>query len=287
MQNPHTHNFPSYIFSRWFPYLFETKRSWTEDRQTDRPQRRDIYARSDMLDMHVVICSISARCYWSIISTKQTMSLFSVAVLSKDNRPLYLKEFNGSSGSASVEGSSRSGDTLTSSDDLFDLAREASTLSVSSTSTSSAGGARSAGPLNAGIGQSCSIDQQFILHAALGRLEQLTEPKGQGAAWRFGRPNQLGHEAMWVGLVGHVDDVRLYAYVTTTKVKIIVACEDTSLPGQAEQGRAHDVALKNLMVSKSHVLPHRRNDIFPMFVYSATSIALLDQYFLTVVLPSF
>ena len=213
------------------------------------------------------------------------MSLFSVAVLSKDNRPLYLKEFNGSSGSASVEGSSRSGDTLTSSDDLFDLAREASTLSVSSTSTSSAGGARSAGPLNAGIGQSCSIDQQFILHAALGRLEQLTEPKGQGSAWRFGRPNQLGHEAMWVGLVGHVDDVRLYAYVTTTKVKIIVACEDTSLPGQAEQGRAHDVALKNLMVSKSHVLPHRRNDKFPLFVYSATSIALLDQYFLTVVLP--
>mmetsp|Transcript_18950 Transcript_18950/g.44884 ORF Transcript_18950/g.44884 Transcript_18950/m.44884 type:complete len:228 (-) Transcript_18950:8-691(-) len=181
------------------------------------------------------------------------MSLFSVAVLSKDNRPLYLKEFNGSSGSASVEGSSRSGDTLTSSDDLFDLAREASTLSVSSTSTSSAGGARSAGPLNAGIGQSCSIDQQFILHAALGRLEQLTEPKGQGAAWRFGRPNQLGHEAMWVGLVGHVDDVRLYAYVTTTKVKIIVACEDTSLPGQAEQGRAHDVALKNLMI-KIHSL---------------------------------
>jgi hypothetical protein len=183
------------------------------------------------------------------------MSLISVAVLSKDNRPLYLKEFNGSSGSASIEGSSRSGD---SSDDLFDLAREASTLSVSSTSTSTsnAGGAWSTGPLNAGIGQSCSIDQQFLLHAALDRLEQLTEPKGQGAAWRFGRPNQLGHEAMWVGLVGHVDDVRLYAYVTTTKVKIIVACEDTFL-GQAEQGRAHDVALKNLMVSKSQVLPHR------------------------------
>ena len=173
--------------------------------------------------MYYVVASSDS----GIISTKQTMSLFSVAVLSKDNRPLYLKEFNGSSGSASVEGSSRSGDTLTSSDDLFDLAREASTLSVSSTSTSSAGGARSAGPLNAGIGQSCSIDQQFILHAALGRLEQLTEPKGQGAAWRFGRPNQLGHEAMWVGLVGHVDDVRLYAYVTTTKAKIIVACEES------------------------------------------------------------
>ena len=198
---------------------------------------------------------------------QETMSLISVAVLSKDNRPLYLKEFNGSIGSASVEGSSRSGD---SSDDLFDVAREASTLSVSSTSTStsSAGGAWSTGPIITGIGQSCSIDQQFLLHTALGRLEQLTEPKGQGAAWRFGRPNQLGHEAMWVGLVGHVDDVRLYAYVTTTKVKIIVACEDTFLPGQAEQGRAHDVALKNLMVSKSQVLPHRRNDIFPMFVYS-------------------
>ena len=219
---------------------------------------------------------------------QETMSLISVAVLSKDNRPLYLKEFNGSIGSASVEGSSRSGDTLTTSDDLFDLAREASTLSVSSTSTStsSAGGAWSTGPIITGIGQSCSIDQQFLLHAALGRLEQLTEPKGQGAAWRFGRPNQLGHEAMWVGLVGHVDDVRLYAYVTTTKVKIIVACEDTFLPGQAEQGRAHDVALKNLMVSKSH----RRNDVhFQCLCIPATSIlvALLDQYFLTVVLTSF
>jgi len=214
------------------------------------------------------------------------MSLISVAVLSKDNRPLYLKEFNGSIGSASVEGSSRSGD---SSDDLFDVAREASTLSVSSTSTStsSAGGAWSTGPIITGIGQSCSIDQQFLLHTALGRLEQLTEPKGQGAAWRFGRPNQLGHEAMWVGLVGHVDDVRLYAYVTTTKVKIIVACEDTFLPGQAEQGRAHDVALKNLMVSKSH----RRNDVhFQCLCIPATWILLvapLDQYFLTAILPSF
>jgi hypothetical protein len=178
------------------------------------------------------------------------MSIFSVGVVSKDNKPLYLKDFIGPSGSANGGGGGGGSGGIHASDDsvpvdMFDLAREASNVSVSS--SSSAGD--SAVPLNDGIGKLCSIDQQFVLHSALDRLEQLTEPNGLGAAWRYGRPNQLGHEAMFVGLVGHVDDLRLYAYVTTTKVKIIVACEDAFLPGQAEQGRAHDVALKNLMVS--------------------------------------
>ena len=176
------------------------------------------------------------------------MSLVSVAIVSKDNKPLYLKDFRGSR-------------DITESDefmsvDMFDLAREASnSVSQSAPASSPASDGTGAGaggstvPLDAEIGKSCSIDQQFILHSALDRLEQLMEPNGLGAAWRYGRNNQLGNEAMFVGLIGHVDDLRLYAYITTTKIKIIVACEDAFLPGQADQGRAHDVALKNLMVS--------------------------------------
>lgn len=177
------------------------------------------------------------------------MSLVSVAIVSKDNKPLYLKEFRGSR-------------DITESDefmsvDMFDLAQEASNSVAQSAPASSpasdgagAGSGGSTVPLGAEIGKSCSIDQQFILHSALDRLEQLMEPNGLGAAWRYGRPNQIGNEAMFVGLIGHVDDLRLYAYITTTKIKMIVACEDAFLPGQADQGRAHDVALKNLMVSE-------------------------------------
>lgn len=175
------------------------------------------------------------------------MSVVSVAVVSKDNKPLYLRDISDSDGPYPV--------------DMFDLAREASNVSQSASASSpasdgagAASGSDSTVPLDAEIGKSCSIDQQFVLHSALDRLEQLMEPNGLGAAWRYGRPNQLGHEAMFVGLIGHVDDLRLYAYITTTKIKIIVACEDAFLPGQADQGRAHDVALKNLMVSELAVV---------------------------------
>lgn len=177
------------------------------------------------------------------------MSLVSVAIVSKDNKPLYLKGFRDIS---------ESDDSFPV--DMFDLAREASNNMQSTPATSpvsdgaGAGAGGSTVPLDAKIGKTCSIDQQFVLHSALDRLEQLMEPNGLGAAWRYGRPNQLGHEAMFVGLIGHVDDLRLYAYITTTKIKIIVACEDAFLPGQADQGRAHDVALKNLMVSELVVM---------------------------------
>lgn len=169
------------------------------------------------------------------------MSLVSVAVVSKDNRPLYLKDFRGSRDNPA------SGESFPI--DVFDLAREASNTSLSASPASSGAGGCTVPPLDAEIGKSCSMDQQFVLHSALDRIEQLMEPGGLGAAWRYGRPNQLGHEAMFVGLVGQCDDLRLYAYITTTKIKIIVACEDAFLPGQADQGRAHDIALKNLMVS--------------------------------------
>mmetsp|Transcript_36053 Transcript_36053/g.78964 ORF Transcript_36053/g.78964 Transcript_36053/m.78964 type:complete len:224 (+) Transcript_36053:115-786(+) len=176
------------------------------------------------------------------------MALVSVAIVSKDNRPLYLKDFREDGGGDSQAWGIGVGGTVSgidaSSADLFHLAHEAS----SDKAATAAAAVAPTEPLQASIGQSCSIQQQFILHSALDRMHQLCEPDGMGAAWRYGRTGQIGHEAMYVGLIGHVEDVRVYGYITTTKIKIIVAVEDAFLPGQTEQGKAHEVALKNLMI---------------------------------------
>lgn len=178
------------------------------------------------------------------------MALVSVAVVSKDNRPLYLKEFRDGAGSDSQAWGTSNGVGIgargvidSNSADIFYLAHEAS-------SDAAIAPTEPLDPPTNMIGQSCSIQQQFILHSALDRIQQLTEPDGMGAAWRHGRAGQIGHEAMYVGLIGHVEDLRVYGYITTTKIKIIVAVEDAFLPGQTEQGKAHEVALKNLMVRR-------------------------------------
>ena len=188
------------------------------------------------------------------------MALVSVAVVSKDSRPLYLKEFRkgGANDSQACGTSTSTGFGVgvgsgridsTGSDDIFCLAHEASSDTLAPGSLAAA----PTEPLDLGLptntGRTCSIQQQFILHSALDRVHQLTEPNGMGAAWRYGRAGQIGHEAMYVGLLSHVEDVRVYGYITTTKIKIIVAVEDAFLPGQTEQGKAHEAALKNLMVS--------------------------------------
>ena len=174
------------------------------------------------------------------------MSLISVAVISKDDRPLYLKEFRG--GNISVGGAGGGdGDFQGPPDDIFALAQEASSSSSSNNYVSEPTMQSSFLAGGQGIGQSCSLEQQFILHSALDRIQTLTEPGGLGASWRFGRPGNVGPDAMYVGLLSHVDDVRLYGYVTTTKIKIVVALEDSFLPG-TEHGKAHEMALKNLMI---------------------------------------
>jgi hypothetical protein len=107
------------------------------------------------------------------------MSIRSLAVVGKRNEPLYLREFSESSS-----------DTYSDAD-LFGLPSLADT---------EANAVRSGG-------SKCSIRQQFILNAALDRVEELDGPP-PGLAWRD--PGVKGADAMWLGLLSIADGLRVY-----------------------------------------------------------------------------
>jgi hypothetical protein len=108
------------------------------------------------------------------------MSVRSLAVVGKRNEPLYLREFSESSS-----------DTFSDSD-LFGFPS-----SLAETETNAV---RS-------CGSKCSIRQQFILNAALDRVEELDGPP-PGLAWR--EPGVKGADAMWLGLLNITDGLRVY-----------------------------------------------------------------------------
>lgn len=54
-----------------------------------------------------------------------------------------------------------------------------------------------------------SLRQQFILHSALDRFEKISGPY-PGCAWREHHPGITGNDAMFVGLLCPVEDLRVY-----------------------------------------------------------------------------
>jgi hypothetical protein len=106
------------------------------------------------------------------------MSAVSLAIIGKSNEPLYLKEFfrDASSSGKSEE--------VISEEELFGLPPPSTPRHVD-----------------------CSMRQQFLLHDALDRFEQLAGPH-PGYAWRA--PGVSGTDAMWVGLLCPVEDLRVY-----------------------------------------------------------------------------
>jgi hypothetical protein len=103
------------------------------------------------------------------------MAAVSLAILGKTNEPLYLREF--------LYG----GRLSLSEEELFGLTVVDHQGVVDETP--------------------CSLRQQFILHAALDRFEQLSGPP-PGYAWR--KPGVQGTDAMFVGLLCPVENMRVY-----------------------------------------------------------------------------
>jgi hypothetical protein len=99
----------------------------------------------------------------------------SLAIIGKNNEPLYLKEFLDENALP-----------LASEEELFGLAPKLA---------------------NSNRGSCCSVQQQFLLHTALDRFEHLAGPP-PGCAWRA--PGVIGTDAMWVGLLYPVEDMRIY-----------------------------------------------------------------------------
>ena len=155
------------------------------------------------------------------------MSAIALAIIGKNNVPLYIQEFH----SASHER-----DASITEEELFGLPvhkEPAHSTQVSSSSSSSPP------PFAC---PKCSLRQQFVLHAALDRFEQLAGPH-PGCGWR--QPGVSGNDAMWVGLLLPDQDLRVYGYQTTTQIKFLLTVEDDA--GIGDQ-KTVDETIKRLCI---------------------------------------
>lgn len=116
-----------------------------------------------------------------------TMALRSIAIVGKKGQPLYLKEFH----------SPEKLDDDIPEAELFGLA-------ISGKSSGSTDGFSTKAKV-------CSLSHQFILHAALDRFEELAGPP-PGFGWKD--PGAFGADAMWVGLLCPVEEMRVYGEST-------------------------------------------------------------------------
>lgn len=138
------------------------------------------------------------------------MTLVSVALVGKDNEPLYLRDFiergvreTGGNKSENVEtgGSQGKSPVTVEGGDPF-------------------GFFTATNPTN----ESASLRQQFLVHAALDRFEELTGPDSNNR-WRS--PGAFGSDAMWVGLLCPIEEFRVFGYLTNTNIKFMAVIEDT------------------------------------------------------------
>lgn len=118
-----------------------------------------------------------------------------LAIIGKNNEPLYLKEFCASSSEVSSEAQ------------LFGLATTATTTSAAAADTTDTTTTSSSTPVSRR--PSCSLRLQFIFHSALDRLEQESGPP-PGFAWRRKDNSITGTPAMFVGLLERQDEYSVY-----------------------------------------------------------------------------
>jgi hypothetical protein len=132
------------------------------------------------------------------------MSLVTIAVVGKENVPLYLRDFT-----AQEESSLYSGFT----DDDEDF------------------GAQETEEMEDPFGffeskkskpnDSSSLKHQVIVHSALDRFDELTKLENMKD-----RPT-VGLNSMYIGLLGCYDELKVYGYNTSTKTKFMATVEDS------------------------------------------------------------
>jgi hypothetical protein len=138
------------------------------------------------------------------------MSLLGLAIVGKKNEPLYL-----------CDCTKLSSDTATSSADAA-AAEDASTPDpfgfLQSSSSSSSKSYQQ--------GQSLEMEQQFIVHAALDRLEEMvgaSQPDGSMPLRKAVKGSSSGSKGHWLGLLTVQDEVSVvYGLCTATNIKFLV-----------------------------------------------------------------
>ena len=158
------------------------------------------------------------------VPKRTAMALVSVAVVGRDNEPLYLRDFG--DGPSTADASDGDGDGGEEEEDPFGFL---------------GGGGRSPG-------ESCSQRHTNMVHAGLDRVEELLRA-GPLGPWRT--PGAVGSaNSMWVGLLCTMDDMRLYGYLTNTGIKFLALVEDGrgSPPEEEKATLAREKDLKSLFV---------------------------------------
>ena len=112
------------------------------------------------------------------------MAAISLAILGKDNVPVYMKEF--------ADPDARSYEDDLSDHELFGLSSSYPAANLSKSG-----------------GSTCTSRHQFILHAALDRFEQLAGPP-PGYGWRKTPTATIGNDGMFVGLLAPSGSLRVY-----------------------------------------------------------------------------
>jgi Sedlin, N-terminal conserved region len=124
------------------------------------------------------------------------MAAAALAILGKSNEPLYVREFLDEGAGAS----------RVSDEELFALPRPPVPHDVGGVVARKDRPRETTTATNEGGGVDCSIQLQFVLHAALDRFDELAGSSGY--AWRA--PGDTGTDAMFVGLLKPVDNFRVY-----------------------------------------------------------------------------
>eukprot|EP00527_Entomoneis_sp_CCMP2396_P003320 CAMPEP_0198143898 /NCGR_PEP_ID=MMETSP1443-20131203/11519_1 /TAXON_ID=186043 /ORGANISM="Entomoneis sp., Strain CCMP2396" /LENGTH=279 /DNA_ID=CAMNT_0043807203 /DNA_START=17 /DNA_END=856 /DNA_ORIENTATION=- len=178
----------------------------------------------------------------------------SLAVIGKNNEPLYMKEF--------VQRKGR----------RYDLVDEAELFGLTSPAQQSTTGASAPagqeesenhedstsdyddddsviGEINPLFNAvPVSLKQEFILHAALDRFEQLSGPP-PGYAWRRTTANDTN--PMYVGLLYPVEDLRVYGYMTATQIKFFCVVVDDPQHSSYVAGGSHFSSSQSVATNNS------------------------------------
>uniref|UniRef100_A0A7S4QZU2 Trafficking protein particle complex subunit n=1 Tax=Ditylum brightwellii TaxID=49249 RepID=A0A7S4QZU2_9STRA len=177
------------------------------------------------------------------------MALVTLAVIGKDNEPLYLRDFVQSRSEGEEIEKEGTGDAL--SKRAEDETKIETDTPLDGSSSSSVGNTFDVddpfGFLTQELepNESSSLKHQFMIHAALDRFEEITLA-GDGRGWRT--PGSIGANAMWIGLLCPIEELCIYGYLTNTGIKFLAVIEDTN-DKQQQQSRESD--LKHLFVSNN------------------------------------
>jgi len=145
------------------------------------------------------------------------MALVTLAVVGRDNEPLYIRDFVAPN--KNVVSSPKIGDEeKQESEDQESVSR--TSVDIEELEDDPFGFFEYQ---SKNINESCSMTHQFVIHSALDRFEEITA-LSIGQRWRT--PGATGTNAMWVGLLCPIDDMKIYGYLTNTGIKIMAAIND-------------------------------------------------------------